>query len=567
MSYDGIFTHVIVDELNSNLKDGRISKIYQPFQNEILLTIRANRKNKKLLLSAHPSYARIQLTEETLSNPEFAPNFCMFLRKNIEGATIEEINQLGNDRIVIFKIRKFDEIGDIKHLLLIVELMGRHSNIFLVNEETNIIMDCLKHVPFYQNTYRAIHPGAEYVLPPHQDKLNPFEANPKEVIEHWEQSVDVGTPIKRIQTILQGLGKDSAKEILSLTDSKENQLSEALATFKHSVFEGPPTLFTDEKGKQTFTPYPYATMEGTGVSFDSPSTMLDQYYVEKATTDRIRQVASDLLGIIRTEIQKNKLKIKKLEQSLVDSESADSYKIKGEVLTAYLYQVDKGASKVTLPNFYDEENPIEISLNPSLSASQNAQKYFSKYHKLVNSVKYIQVQLRKTKKEDDYLETIETQIILSDPQDLEEIREELKDAGYLKSKKSTKKKKIKASKPYHFRSTEGIDIRVGKNNVQNDQLTLKTARKNHIWLHAKDIPGSHVIVEDPEPSEQTLIEAAIIAAYYSKFQQSANVPVDYVAVKHVHKPNAAKPGFVIYTGQKTLFVDPSKEVIEQLKVK
>ena len=567
MSYDGIFTHVIVNELNTNLKDGRISKIYQPFQNEILMTIRANRKNKQLLLSAHPSYARIQLTEETLSNPEFAPNFCMFLRKNIEGATFEEIKQLGNDRIVIFKIRKFDEIGDLKHLLLIVELMGRHSNIFLVNEETNIIMDCLKHVPFYQNTYRAIHPGAEYVLPPHQNKLNPFAMDKIEGIKRWEQSLDLGSPVKRIQTIFQGLGKDSAKEILHLVDSKGSDLPEALSTFKDSVLKGPPALFTDEKGKQTFAPYLYNTAEGTGVTFDSPSEMLDNYYVEKATTDRIRQVASDLLGLIRTEIQKNKLKIKKLEQSLADSESADLYRIKGEVLTAYLYQVEKGASHVTLPNFYDEEHLIKIDLNPSLSASQNAQKYFSKYHKLVNSVQYIQDQLRKTKKEDDYLETIETQIILSDPQDLEEIREELKDSGYLKSKRNGKKKKVKVSKPYHFRSTDGVDIRVGKNNIQNDQLTLKTARKNHIWLHAKDIPGSHVIVEDPEPSEQTLLEAAIIAAYYSKFQQSANVPVDYVAVKQVHKPNAAKPGFVIYTGQKTLFVDPSKEIVEQLKVK
>ena len=567
MSYDGIFTHVIVNELNDHLKDGRISKIYQPFQNEILMTVRANRKNKKLLLSAHPSYARIQLTEENLSNPEFAPNFCMFLRKNIIGATIEEINQLGNDRIVIFKIRKFDEIGDLRHLLLIVELMGRHSNIFLVDKETNIIMDCLKHVPFYQNTYRAIHPGAEYVLPPHQDKLNPFDFHEEEVQERWEKSKDSTTTVKQIQSIFQGLGKDSAKELSVILEFNDEKRSKTIKAFTQAVTEGPPTLFTDEKGKQTFVPYPYVSIEGVQKHFDSPSEILDQYYVEKATTDRIRQVASDLLGIIRTEIQKNKLKISKLEKSLVDSESADKYRVKGEILTAYLYQIPKGAAEITLPNFYDNENPIEISLDPSLSASQNSQKYFSRYHKLVNSVKYINEQLRKTKQDDHYLETIETQIILSDPQDLEEIREELKQSGYIKSKKISKKKKIKASKPYHFRSSDGIDIRVGKNNMQNDQLTLKTARKNHIWLHAKDIPGSHVIIEDSEPPEQTLVEAASIAAYYSKFQQSANVPVDYVEVKQVHKPNGAKPGFVIYTGQKTLYVDPTKELVDQLKVK
>lgn len=558
MSYDGIYTHIIVNELLNTINNGRISKIYQPFPHELLLTIRANRKNHKLLLSAHPSYARIQLTEEALSNPDQAPNFCMFLRKNIEGAVIEDIQQHHNDRIVIFKILKFDDLGDRKHVSLIAEMMGRHSNIFLVDGETNIIMDSLKHVPAYQNSYRSTYPGAEYVLPPHQDKLNPFDSiNDSQVVES----------AKDIQGIFQGIGRDTALEILSLLDEQDGELNSTMQVFIKRVQDRKPTLFTTEKGKQTFAPYSYSTMDGEAEEFDSPSYLLDRYYQDKATKDRIQQVASDLLRIIQNEIQKNKNKIIKLEDTLKKSESADEYRIKGEVLTAYLHMVDKGSKQVSLPNFYEENSEMMIDLDPSLSASQNAQKYFTRYHKLMNSVKYVKDQLAKTKEENAYLDSIETQIILSDPQDLDDIREELKSSGYIKSRRSNKTKKRKQSKPHQFVSSDGTTIRVGKNNTQNDELTLKKARNNHIWLHAKDIPGSHVIVEDANPSDETLIEAATIAAFYSKYQQSANVPVDYVEVKYVKKPNGAKPGFVIYTNQTTLFVTPRKEFVDSLRVK
>lgn len=562
MSYDGIYAHTIVEELNNTILGGRISKIYQPFQHEIVLTMRANRKNQKILLSAHPSYARIQATEEQLSNPDKAPNFCMFLRKNIEGATIEGIEQLGNDRIVTFKIRKFDDLGDLKHVSLIVEMMGRHSNIFLVDNETNKILDCLKHVPAYQNSYRTIMPGAVYVLPPHQDRLNPFEATPAEM-DAIQATFEDGLTAKNIQSAFQGVGRDTAKEIGSLS---ELSLAHGMKQFLNHVATGHPTLFTDETGKETFAPYIFETMVGEAKTFASPSLLLDAYYIDKATKDRIKQVASDLLGIIKNELHKNELKLEKLENTLVKSEEADAYRIKGELLTAYLYQVPKAATEVTLNNFYADEEPTVIPLDPSLSASQNAQKYFTRYHKLVKSVKFVHEQIEKTKTENEYLESIETQINLSDPQDLEDIRDELKDAGYLKAKKSNKKQKKTISKPHYFKSSDGTDIRVGKNNKQNDELTLKKARNNHYWLHAKDIPGSHVIVESSEPSKETLEEAAILAAYYSKFQHSANVPVDFVPVKYVKKPNGAKPGFVIYTDQQTLYVTPTKEQVDALRV-
>lgn len=565
MSFDGFFTHKMVEELNRSLEGGRIGRIHQPYEHEILLSVRAQRKNRKLLLSVHPSYARIQLTEDALSNPDNAPNFCMFLRKNIEGAVVREISQHQNDRIVIFHLSKYDEIGDMRQLKLIIELMGRHSNLFLVEESSNLIMDCLKHVPFYQNTYRPIRPGAVYQLPPHQDKLNPFTVTEDMFAKQEQSDAITSWTAKSIQTLFQGVGRDTALELEWLAQT-EGSLWKALQKYRHSLSEGPPVLITAANNKEAFLPFPYQSLAGTAKEYDSLSSLLDAYYYEKATRDRIQQVAADLLRIVRSERQKNDLKLKKLIQDEENTEHAEEYRIKGEVLTAYLHMVPIGADHITLANFYAEEEPLPIALDPALTASQNAQKYFSKYQKLTKAVHHIEEQVKLTQEENEYLDSIETQILLSDPQDLEEIRDELKEAGYLRAHKAGKRKLKKPSKPHHFRSLDGTDILVGKNNTQNDQLTLKTARKNHIWLHAKNIPGSHVIIHSPEPSEETLQAAAEIAAYFSKFQNSANVPVDYVPVRNVKKPNGAKPGFVIYEGQKTLYVTPNRESIERLRV-
>lgn len=565
MSFDGIFTRAMVSELNRELENGRIGKVHQPFQHEIILTVRANRKNKRVLLSAHPSYARLQIIEDSLSNPESAPNFCMGLRKKLEGAIIEGIRQLGNDRIVIFSFRNFDELGDQQQLELIVELMGRHSNIFLVDKESKIIIDCLKHVPFYQNSFRPLHPGVAYQLPPHQDRSDLFALEPEE-IESTVAQFDPETPLRKaLQQTFQGLGSDSAQEIAQYATAENHSVTAAIQLFKERLKSVMPTLTDESERKQHFTPFPYESLIGEKQSFATLSQLLDAYYAEKATRDRIHQVASDLLQIVSTERKKNQLKLQKLDQTLLETEKADVFRIKGEILTAYLHQFNKGQQEVVLNNFYDDEKPIAITLNPSLTPSQNAQKYFSKYQKLTTAVNHVNEQIRQTHAENEYLETIETQIQLSDPQDLEEIKDELSESGYLKRKQSLKNKKKKVSKPHRFRSTDGTSILVGKNNLQNDQLTLKTAKKTDTWLHAKNIPGSHVIIESNNPSEETILEAANIAAYYSKFQNSANVPVDYVAVKQIRKPNGAKPGFVIYEGQKTVYVTPDKELIKSLK--
>ena len=565
MSFDGVFTRAMVKELNRDLENGRISKVYQPFQHEIILTIRANRKNKRVLLSAHPSYARIQVINDNLSNPDSAPNFCMVLRKNLEGAYIEDIKQLGNDRIIIFSFRNFDELGDQRQMELIIELMGRHSNIFLIDKQTRMIIDCLKHVPFYQNSFRPLHPGVAYQLPPHQDKANPFEMEKEELASVAATFSDELPLFKSLQGAFQGLGSDSAMEISYHTEQDGLSAADAILAFKQQLDTAIPTLTEESAKKQHFTPFPFRSLPGEQRHYDSLSELLDAYYDEKASRDRINQVASELLHIVNTERKKNQLKLKKLDQTLLETEKADVYRIKGEILTAYLHQMKKGDMEVTLNNFYDDENPITIALNPALTPSQNAQKYFSKYQKLTTAVAYVNEQVEHTHAENEYLESIETLIQLSDPQDLEDIKDELRESGYLKKKYKGKQKKHKTSKPHKFLSSDGTTILIGKNNVQNDQLTLKTAKKSDIWLHTKNIPGSHVIIESNHPSEETLFEAASLAAYYSKFQNSSNVPVDYVAVKNIRKPNGAKPGFVIYEGQKTLYVTPDKELVRTLK--
>ncbi|MEG0475071.1 MAG: NFACT RNA binding domain-containing protein [Carnobacterium sp.] len=566
MSFDGIFTHAMVDELRYALNNGRVSKVHQPYKNEIILVIRANGKNHKLLLSAHPSYARIQLTEIPYENPSSPPNFCMVMRKHLEGAVLEDIQQVGNDRIIHFTFKSRDELGDVQNMMLIVELMGRHSNLFLVEQDTQRIMDTIKHVPVSQNTYRAVMPGATYVTPPHQDKLNPFETTNSALIEVLENPVDLPLA-KKFQQAYQGLGSDTANELVYRSEEQLDKFPEVVHSFIETIRLGKtaPTL-TQVKKKTFFTPVPYLSLNGESESYPTLSTLLDHYYHSKAEKDRVQQQGADLIHVVQTELQRNIKKLKKLEKTMAETELADDYRIRGEVLTAYLHELHKGQTEATLANFYDEDRPMTIALNPRSTPSQNAQKYFSKYQKLKNAIIFVTEQIRLTNEEIDYLDSVSTQLELATPKDIAEIKEELIQQGYLKKKTKKKQKRQKASAPDKYVSSDGDSILVGKNNLQNDQLTLKTARKSDIWLHTKNIPGSHVIIQSNDPSETTILEAANIAAYFSKSQLSASVPVDLVEVKKIRKPNGAKPGFVIYEGQRTVFVTPDKALVDKLKV-
>ena len=558
MTFDGLFTHAMIHELNQTLQNGRVTKISQPYPNEVILTIRANRTNYPVLLSANPRYARFQITQIPYTNPAVPTNFTMMLRKYLEGAKLLKIKQLDNDRVVYFEFLTRNELGDKLPLLLSAEIMGRYSNVILINQSTNKIIDTIKHVGMDQNRYRTLLPGATYRQPPTQNKENPFEQDSNTFEELIQKYPNREVLADNLLKQYQGISRDNA---LALADKlhSSNNFVQAFNDFLAMTEDPIPTMngnnfsiFTDNPNDKKFT---------------TLSEMLDVFYHTKANRDRVQQQGGQLLHVIRKNLQRNKKKLKKLSNELKATENADEYRIKGEVLTTYLYQIKRGMTKITLPNFYDNNKEITISLSNQLSPSQNAQKYFKKYQKPKNAVTFVNEQIELTKKEVAYLEEIQTQIELATPADLNDIKTELQQEGYIKKKqqKSKHSSRVKINKPESFIASDGTEILVGKNNLQNEKLTLHTAKKTDIWLHAKNIPGSHVIIKSNNPSDETLFEAAMLAAYFSKFRSSANVPIDYVQVKNIRKPNGSKPGFVIYEGQKTLTVTPTEDFVLELR--
>lgn len=565
MSFDGVFTHAMINELRETLLSGRISKIHQPYENEVVLVIRSRGKNQRLLLSAHPSYARIQITQIDYQNPDTPPNFVMMLRKHLDGAILESIEQIENDRVIHFHFTKRDELGDLQNIILIVELMGRHSTIILVNKESGKILDAIKHIGSSQNTYRSLLPGVDYIAPPEQNQLNPFSQE-KEKVFHRLSQMDL-TP-KGIQQQFQGIGFDTAQELVARLTERPNEKMLVWQEFFTAIdTQLSPSLY-EVAEKEYFTPINYRFFDSNTQQkkmYPTLSALLDAFYQEKAEKDRAKQQGGELIRKIENELKRNRNKLKKREQTLKDSENAEDYRRNGELLTTFMAQVPRGANEVTLPNYYEEDRPITIKLDPALTPNQNAQKYFHRYQKLKNAVKLIGKQIEEAKNEIDYLESVLSQLEIAGPMDIEVIKEELTAEGYLKKKSSKKQKRKKPSQPDQYLSTDGTLILVGKNNLQNDQLSLKTAKKTDYWLHAKNIPGSHVIIKSDQPSDETITEAAELAAYFSKYRHSAQVPVDLVQVKHLRKPNGAKPGYVIYENQKTIIVTPEEEKINKMK--
>ncbi|MCR8968848.1 NFACT family protein [Facklamia sp. 7083-14-GEN3] len=569
MTLDGFFTRALVDELRSQLIEGRVHKIYQPFEQELQIVIRANRTNHRLAASVHPNYFSLYLTQEKSANPQQAPMFCMLLRKYLESAFIIDIKQYQNDRIIDFYFTGRDEIGVDQEYLLTFELMGRHSNILLVDQNKQTIIDCIKHVPDSQNSFRSLTPGAEFKRPPRNlQQVNLFELNDSQLFEFSHQNEAILREGKAYQCV-QGMGKLLAQEIAFWMSNEGGNLS-SLASLERvkSAIEFPsPTLYQTEKNVY-FYAFKLENLPGKEVAFDSLSDLIYAYSHQKVHLDRVKQLSGNIINKINQIIDKNQKKLKNLAKDRRVAAGADNYRIKGELLNAYAYQIEAKENQVTLANFYDDNKPMDIQLNPRLNAVENAQIYFKKYQKYRDALKYINREESLTLTEIDYLDGILVQLKQADLEDVESIKQELIEQGYVGQKRSSSKKRAKTqSKPRRFKSSDGVMIYVGRNNQQNDELSMKKASKNHWWLHAKDIPGAHVIVESDKPSQETLLQAAQLAAYYSKFSQSANVPVDYVQVKHLKKPNGAKPGFVIYEGQKTLFVTPDASLIEQLSLK
>ena len=549
MSFDGFFLHHMVEELRRELVNGRIQKINQPFEQELVLQIRSNRQSHRLLLSAHPVFGRIQLTQTTFENPAQPSTFIMVLRKYLQGALIESIEQIENDRIVEITVSNKNEIGDHIQATLIIEIMGKHSNILLVDKSSHKILEVIKHVGFSQNSYRTLLPGSTYIAPPSTESLNPFTIKDEKLFEILQTQE---TTAKHLQSLFQGLGRDTANELEKIL------VSDKLSTFRNFFSQETKPCLTET----SFSPVPFANQ--VGEPFTSLSDLLDTYYKDKAERDRVKQQASELIRRVENELQKNRHKLKKQEKELLATDNAEEFRQKGELLTTFLHQVPNDQDQVILDNYYTNQ-PITIALDKALTPNQNAQRYFKRYQKLKEAVKYLTDLIEETKATILYLESVETVLNQAGLEEIAEIREELIQTGFIRRRQREKIQKRK--KPEQYLASDGKTIiYVGRNNLQNEELTFKMARKEELWFHAKDIPGSHVVISgNLDPSDEVKTDAAELAAYFSQGRLSNLVQVDMIEVKKLNKPTGGKPGFVTYTGQKTLRVTPDPEKIASMK--
>ncbi|MFX3633349.1 MAG: NFACT family protein [Candidatus Pristimantibacillus sp.] len=590
MALDGIVVHAITEDLQRCV-GARIHKIHQPTDNDLVFSIRGNGAQGKLLLSANPTYPRIQWTNATYVNPLEAPMFCMLLRKYCEGGTIEAIRQIGRERIIHMDIRHRDELGDVSAKTLIIEIMGRHSNIILLDPSTGTIHDGIRHVTPAISTFRIIMPGSRYLEPPDQGKSDPLsvvdetqfqtalEANQVQEeaeLDEFEETKNVpvapAAPIPLHQQLVNafsGLSPLLAKEIVHRAGSSSDGLWDSFHTLMEQMKQKQfaPTIVTDAKGKAFFSVTPLTHLTGQVETFANISECLENFYGDKAERDTVKQRVSDLIKFVHNEKVKNSKKIEKLQETLEDARDADKYRILGELLTAYMHQFSRGDSSIELINFYDEEQtPITIALDPQLTPSDNAQRYFRRYTKHKNSIAIVGEQMKLAEEEISYMESLLQQLDNASLSDIEEIRDELVEQGYLRARHKRGPKRKKATKPtlLCYTSSEGAQIYVGKNNTQNEYLTNRLASPSDTWLHTKDIPGSHVVIRGADFGDATLEEAAMLSAHYSQARSSSLIPVDYTTIRYVRKPSGAKPGFVIYDHQKTLFITPDEQRIKSL---
>ena len=555
MPFDGIVTKAVVEELAKNLVGGRIDKIYEPTNSELVFTIRNNRTNYSLLISIHPSYARIHLTESEFINPSEPPLFCMVLRKHLIGSRIEKIKQISLERIIAIDLRGKDEIGDSVEHQLLIEIMGKHSNVMLIEKDTQKIVNAMKHIPPSVNRHRTILPGSTYVFPPSQDKLNPLRDSEDTFIRKLD--FNAGKLDRQIVSVLMGFSPFIAKELVHRAHlGSQAKLEKEFIKLRNQLSSQQYEFAMYENSREDFHVLPITYLPKKR-EFNSANELVDAFYANKAERDRVKQQVRDLTRLIQNELNKNKRKLKIHNETLKQSKEADKYQKYGELLTANMHLVSKGMKSIEVIDYYDpEQKELTIPLKEDLTPSENAQRFFSRYRKLLHAKDRAAEEIQKTEEEIVYLKSVLQQLEDAREEDVEEIRMELEEEGYQKQRQKLKKK-VKP-KPDQYTSSDGTVIYVGRNNKQNEYVTHKLAHKEDIWLHTLNIPGSHVIIKSSEPSEQTLIEAAQLAAYYSKARDSESVPVDYTKVKYVKKPTGAKPGFVTYTEQKTLFVTPKK---------
>ncbi|WP_050635806.1 Rqc2 family fibronectin-binding protein [Candidatus Stoquefichus sp. SB1] len=542
MAYDGIMLSRVVENLQSQLTGGRINKIYQISQYELLFHVRAQGTNQKLLMSIHPMYARIQLTSLTYPTPATPNAFTMLLRKHLEGAYIESIVQLQLDRIIDIHFVGTNEFKDTVELHLYMEIMGKHSNVIVAYNNHKII-DCLKRVSPSMSA-RIMQPGAIYEFPPLIEKKNPMTS---EFI-----------PTDNLTKIYQGISPELSREILYRMDHGEDfgevmkNLQKSNQIYIHKL-----------DAKEYFHLIPlthlqcdyevYPLFEG-----------LDTHYHLIDQKDRIKQQTSDLAKYIQNEYQRNINKLHKLEKTLFDSQNSDEYRIMGDLLFANLHLIQKGQTSVTVENYYDG-TMMTIELNEKYDGKTNANKYYAKYQKAKNALHHLEEQIALTKEEINYFDTLITLMENANYYDALEIKEELENLGYLKKKKT---KQVHRTLKMHYetyQTKDNIMIYVGKNNLQNDYLTFKMASKNDMWFHVKDMPGSHVIVHSEELDEYTIRLASQMAAYFSKGKHSSSVPVNYTKIRTLKKPQGSKPGKVILSHYSTIYIDPDETFLKEVK--
>ncbi|MDI4646427.1 Rqc2 family fibronectin-binding protein [Cohnella hashimotonis] len=569
MSLDGIVVRALVHELKE-IVGARIAKIYQPTENEVVLHIRGQGFGRKLLLSAHPSMPRLHYTEQPWANPQEPPMFCMLLRKHCEGGIIEAVRQLGAERIVEIDVRHRDELGDLSLKRLVLEIMGRHSNLVLLDPATGIVHDSIRHVTPAISSYRVVLPGVRYVPPPAQDKHNPLEATAADVAVALSKAAG-SPPAGALVEAFTGLSPLLAKEIAFRAGGREADIPAAFAALMAdaAAHRYAPSIVEEPAGRTLFHALPLTHAQGEPRGCDSMHACLETYYIDKAERDLVRQRTVDLTRLLQNETAKNVKKLEKLRQTLQDAEGADKYRRLGELLTAHLYAMSKGDKQVEVTDYYEEDQPtVRVQLDPLLTPNENAQRYFRKYTKMKNSRDVVTEQIEETEREIAYLDSVLQGLDTATPADIEEIRAELTEQGYIRARGGRKgdrgKKKNDRPALLCYTSSEGVPIYVGKNNTQNDYVTNRLGQPSDTWLHTKDMPGSHVLIRAVDYGEQTLKEAAMLAAYYSKGKESSLVPVDYTKIRLVRKPSGAKPGFVIYEGQKTLFITPDESLVRNL---
>lgn len=563
MAFDGVFTRKMVEELQF-LVSGRIHKINQPENDTIIMVVRQQRQNHQLLLSIHPNFARIHLTTKKYDNPFEPPMFARVFRKHLEGGRILAIRQIGNDRRIEMDVESKDEIGDTIHRTVILEIMGKHSNLILVNEERKIL-EGFKHLTPNTNQFRTVMPGFQYEAPPTQHKQNPYEYTGAQVLQHID--FNAGKIDRQLLQTFEGFSPLLTKEITARRHFMTTQtLPEAFDEVMAETKAAPQPVFhkNHETGKEDFYFMKLQQFYDDCVTYDSLHELLDRFYDARGERERVKQRANDLVKLVQQLLQKYQNKLSKLVDEQAGTEEKENQQLYGELITANIYQLKPGDRQLETVNYYTGEN-VTIPLNPQKSPAENAQYYYKQYNRMKTRERELTHQITLTEENIAYFENIEQQLSHIQVHEIDDIREELAEQGFIKQKKQQKKKKQQKIQLQSYVSTDGDTILVGKNNKQNDYLTNKRAQKSHLWFHTKDIPGSHVVILNDAPSDKTIEEAAMIAAYFSKAGQSGQIPVDYTTIRNVHKPSGSKPGFVTYDNQKTLYATPDYDMIRQLK--